>query len=57
MINYRSILLLTVFSKVFKTAVHSRLNKNMHSNNELVSEQHAFRQGLQKVQHLDYLIV
>jgi hypothetical protein len=50
----RPILLLTVISKVFKTAMHSWLNQYLHSNNAFVPEQHAFRQGLQKLQHLDY---
>ena len=57
MTNYRPILLLTVFSKVFKTAMHSRLNQHLHSNDVLVPQQHGFRQGLQKVRHLDYLKV
>jgi len=57
MTTYRPILLLTVFSKVFKTAMHSRLNQQLHSNNELVPDQHGFRQGLQRVQLLNYLMV
>ena len=46
MINYRPIPVLTVFSKVFEKAMHSRLNQHLHSNNVLVAEQHAFRQGV-----------
>jgi hypothetical protein len=44
--HYRPILLLTAFSKVFEKAMHSRLNQHLHSNNVLVPEQHAFRQGI-----------
>ena len=46
MIHYRSILFLTAFSKVFEKAMHSRLNRHLHSNTVLVPEQHAFRQGI-----------
>jgi Notch-like protein len=46
MTNYRPISLLTVFSKVFKNAMHSRLSHHLHTNNILVSEQHGFKKGI-----------
>jgi hypothetical protein len=46
MTNYRSISLLTVFSKVFEKAMHNRLSHHLHTNNILVSEQHGFRKGI-----------
>jgi hypothetical protein len=46
MTNYRPISLLPIFSKVFKTAMHSRLSHHLHTNNILVPEQHAFRKGM-----------
>jgi hypothetical protein len=46
MTHYWPILFLTAFSKVFEKAMHSRLNQHLHSNNVLVPEQHAFRQGI-----------
>jgi hypothetical protein len=44
--NYRPISSLTVFSKVFEEAMHSRLSQHLHTNNILVTEQHDFRKGL-----------
>jgi Notch-like protein len=46
MTNYRPISLLTVFSKVFEKAMHSRLNQHLHANNILVPEQHGFRKSI-----------
>jgi hypothetical protein len=46
MTNYRPISLLTVFSKVFEKAMHSRLTQHLHTNNILVTEQHGFRNGI-----------
>jgi hypothetical protein len=46
MSNYRPISLLTVFSKVFEKATHSRLSQHLHTNNILVTEQHGFRKGI-----------
>jgi hypothetical protein len=43
MTNYRPISLLTVVSKVFEKAMHSRLSQHLHTNNILVKEQHGFR--------------
>jgi len=40
--NYRPISLLTVFSKVFKKAMHSRLSLHLHTNNTLVTEEYGF---------------
>jgi len=44
--NYKHISLLTVFSKVFKKTMHSRLNQNVPANNILVTEQYSFRKGI-----------
>jgi hypothetical protein len=46
MTNYRPISLVTVFSKVFEKAMHSRLSQHLHTNNILVTEQHGFRKGI-----------
>jgi hypothetical protein len=46
MTNYRPILLLMVFSKVFEKAMHSRLSQHLRTNNILVPEQHGFRKGI-----------
>jgi hypothetical protein len=46
MTNCRPISLLTVFSKVFEKAMHSRLSLHLHTNNILVTEQHGFRKGI-----------
>jgi hypothetical protein len=46
MTNYRPISLLTVSSKVFEKAMHSRLSQYLHTNNILVTEQHGFRKGI-----------
>jgi hypothetical protein len=46
MTNYRPILLLTVFSKVFEKAMHNRLSHHLYTNNILVSEQHGFKKGI-----------
>jgi hypothetical protein len=46
MTNYRPISLLTVFSKVFEKAMHSRLSQHLHTNNILVTEQHGFGKGI-----------
>jgi hypothetical protein len=46
MTNYRPIWLLTVFSKVFEKAMHSKLSQHLHTNNILVPEEHGFRKGI-----------
>jgi hypothetical protein len=46
MTNYRPVSLVTVFSKVFKKAMHNRLSHHLHTNNILVSEQHGFKKGI-----------
>ena len=46
MTNYRPVSLLTVFSKVLKTAMHSTLNQHLNTNNILVTEQYSFRKGI-----------
>jgi hypothetical protein len=44
--NYRPILLLTTFSKVFETVMHSRLSNYLQNNNILVPEQFGLRKGI-----------
>jgi hypothetical protein len=46
MANYRPISLLTIFSKVFETAMHSSLSHRLHTNNILVKEQYDFSKGI-----------
>jgi len=48
MTNYRPISLLTVFTKVFKKAMHSKLSHHLHANNILVTEQYGFRKEYQQ---------
>ena len=42
MTNYRPVSLLTLFSKVFKKTMHSRLSYHLHADNILVMEQYGF---------------
>ena len=49
MTNYRPMPLLTVFIKVLKKAMHSRLSQHLHTNNILVIEQYSFRKGMSTV--------
>jgi hypothetical protein len=44
--NYRLISLLPTFSKIFETALYSRLNQHLQTNNILFPEQYAFRKGM-----------
>jgi hypothetical protein len=46
MANYRPVLLLTIFSKLFKKAMHSKLSHRLHTNNILVTELCGFRKGI-----------
>jgi hypothetical protein len=46
MMNSWPIMLLTVFAKVFKEAVRSRLSHYLHTSNILVTEQPGFRKGM-----------
>jgi Notch-like protein len=46
MSNYRSISLLTTFSKVLEKVMHDRLSHYLQTNNTLVLEQFGFRKGL-----------
>ena len=46
MANYRPILLLTIFSKLFMKAMHSKLSHHLHTNNILVTELCGFRKGI-----------
>jgi hypothetical protein len=46
MTNYRPISLLTVFSKVFEKAMHSRSSQHQHTNNISIPEGHGFRKGI-----------
>ena len=39
-------LLLTIFSKVLKRAMHCRLSQHLHVNIVLVTEQYSFRKGI-----------
>ena len=41
--NYRSISLLTSFSKIFEKVIYSRLYKHICTNNILAKEQYGFR--------------
>jgi len=43
---YRPISLFTVFSKVFKKALHSKLGHHLHTNNILVTKQYSVRKGI-----------
>ena len=46
MTNYQPMSLLTVFSKVFKKAMHSGLNQQLHTNIILVTGKYSFRKGI-----------
>jgi hypothetical protein len=46
MTNYRPVSLVTVSSKVFEKAMHSRLSHHLQTNNILVLEQHGFKKGI-----------
>jgi Notch-like protein len=46
MTNYRPMSLLTIFSKVLKSAMHCRLSQHLHINTVLVTEQYSFRKGI-----------
>jgi fructose-1,6-bisphosphatase/inositol monophosphatase family enzyme len=43
MANYRTLSLLTSFSKVFEKVIYERLLKHINNNNILVEEQYGFR--------------
>lgn len=43
MTNYRPVLLLTSFSKIFRKVIYVRLLENINNNNILVDEQFGFR--------------
>jgi hypothetical protein len=46
MSNYRSVSLLTTFSKLLEKVIHIRLSHYLRNNNILVSEQFGFRKGM-----------
>ena len=46
MTNYSPILLLMGFCKGLKTAMHSRLSQQLHTNNILITEQYSFKKGI-----------
>jgi hypothetical protein len=46
MTHYRPMLLLTIFSKVLKRAMHSRLSQHLNTNTILVTEEYGFSKGI-----------